>query len=99
MYLHFIESPEMPRLSIYLEYIVLTKSQLLKILLCHLTCAFSTDLASVNIKEEDLEILEEIGKGQFGRVHKGLWKGMQVAVKEMPLGYGEPDLSEVLLCR
>ena len=53
----------------------------------------------MNIKEEDLEILQEIGKGQFGRVHKGLWKGMQVAVKEMPLGYGEPDLSEVLLCR
>ena len=40
-----------------------------------------------------------IGKGQYGSVYKGLWKGLQVAVKQIPKGYGEPDLSEVNICR
>ena len=57
------------------------------------------DLASAVINNEDLQLLDEIGKGQFGCVKKGLWKGMQVAVKEILLGYEEPDLSEVNLCR
>ena len=54
---------------------------------------------SCKCNNEDLQLLDEIGKGQFGRVKKGLWKGMQVAVKEILLGYEEPDLSEVNLCR
>ena len=76
-------------------YLQIHKSLCIKIVF-HVS---QTDLASVNIMREDLQFLEEIGKGQFGRVHKGLWKGMQVAIKEIPLGYGEPDISEVSLCR
>lgn len=54
----------------------------------------------MDIVKDDLQFLEEIGKGQFGRVSKGLWKGMQVAIKEIALGYGEPDLSQVrTLCK
>lgn len=49
--------------------------------------------------ENDLEMLRPIGKGQFGKVFKGLWKGMQVAIKEIPKGYGKPDLTEIDICR
>ena len=50
--------------------------------------------------ENDLEMLRPIiGKGQFGKVFKGLWKGLQVAIKEIPKGYGKPDLTEIDICR
>jgi len=40
------------------------------------------DPASLLIDEKDLELLDVIGKGQFGYVYKAYWKRMQVAVKE-----------------
>ncbi|XP_031553456.1 probable serine/threonine-protein kinase drkB isoform X3 [Actinia tenebrosa] len=57
------------------------------------------DLATVDIQEEDLTTKELIGKGQFGSVYRGLWKGLQVAIKQIPRGYGDPDISEVNICR
>ena len=64
---------------------------------CLLLCYI--DLPSVEMDENDLEMLRPIGKGQFGKVFKGLWKGMQVAIKEVPKGYGKPDLTEIDICR
>jgi len=69
---------------------------------CISHCLFSLfllDLASVEIDEKDIQLLNAIGKGQFGKVYRGLWKGSQVAVKEIEKGYGEPDLSEFDICR
>ena len=60
---------------------------------------WSIDLASVEMDENDLEMLRPIGKGQFGKVFKGLWEGLQVAIKEIPKGYGKPDLTEIDICR
>ena len=51
------------------------------------------------ILEEDITLKDKIGKGNFGTVYTALWKGMQVAIKEIILGYGKPDLREVELCR
>jgi hypothetical protein len=33
------------------------------------------------IDPRDLEILEQIGKGASATVHRGYWKGMEVAIK------------------
>jgi len=49
---------------------------------------FLLDLASVEIDEKDIQLLNAIGKGQFGKVYRGLWKGLQVAVKEIEKGMG-----------
>ena len=62
-------------------------------------CYLLLDLASVYIDEKDLELITVISKGQFGRVHKAFWKGLKVAVKEIPKGYGDPDLAKVDICR
>ena len=66
---------------------------------CLLLCYIPLDLASVEMDENDLEMLRPIGKGQFGKVFKGLSKGLQVAIKEIPKGYGKPDLTEIDVCR
>lgn len=69
------------------------------ILLLTLSILLSTDIATVTISEEDVELKGIIGKGQFGTVHKGTWKGMQVAIKCIAKGYGEPDMKEIDICR
>ena len=33
----------------------------------------------------ELMILEEIGRGAFGNVSKGIWRGVIVAAKEVPI--------------
>lgn len=40
-----------------------------------------SEMGGWNIKEADLMLQEEIGKGAFGVVRKGLWRGAAVAVK------------------
>ena len=56
---------------------------------------FLLDLASVKIHEKDAQLLNR----QFGNVYRDLWKGLQVAMKETEKGYGEPDFSEIDICR
>ena len=34
----------------------------------------------------ELNLLELIGQGTYGRVHKAVWRGSIVAAKELPLG-------------
>lgn len=46
----------------------------------------SLSLKEWDIPWEDLKLLEEIGKGRFGTVHRGLWHG-DVAVKVFNEGY------------
>eukprot|EP01102_Stenamoeba_stenopodia_P020233 TRINITY_DN7810_c0_g1_i1.p1 TRINITY_DN7810_c0_g1~~TRINITY_DN7810_c0_g1_i1.p1 ORF type:complete len:751 (-),score=131.19 TRINITY_DN7810_c0_g1_i1:100-2352(-) len=41
------------------------------------------DLSNLRVDYPDIELLEELGKGSFGVVHRGLWKGSEVAVKKI----------------
>ena len=36
-------------------------------------------------RRDELELMELLGEGAFGRVHRGLWRGSVVAVKTMVL--------------
>lgn len=48
------------------------------------TCTFFTFDSIMITGLGELLYLEEIGQGGFGRVFKGVWRGLIVAAKEIP---------------
>lgn len=48
-----------------------------------------------------MKLLNVIGQGTFGTVHRALWKGMFVAAKVVPVSVSDQDkvLHEVGLCQ
>jgi hypothetical protein len=57
--------------------------------------AFS-DIESIKVEWEDLEIDVEVGKGGFATVFRGCYKGEPVAVKKINLLADEAPTAEVL---
>jgi len=43
-----------------------------------------SQLEDIKIDSEQLVILQEIGRGSFGQVFKGTWRGTEVAIKRIP---------------
>jgi len=45
---------------------------------------------------KELQLLEEIGNGAFGRVHRAVWRSTVVAAKEIPAAGNSKVLSNEL---
>ena len=52
-------------------------------------------LASKQDDPDRLTVLELIGKGAYGRVNRGLWRNVEVAVKTVSVSVPAPD---IMLC-
>lgn len=44
-----------------------------------------------NANESDLDYRERIGRGSMGIVYRAYWKGVEVAVKKLPLDFNDPQ--------
>ena len=53
-----------------------------------------------NIKNNDLEELQELGSGTFGTVYHGKWRGTDVAIKRINdrCFAGKPSEQEKMVC-